>query len=190
MWHIAIMGNRVFVFAFALAITFPGAIADAGAVNHVPLADLAESLEIRAESPAPRYSVPERFHFVVTIRNRAKNALVILPGGIRRVYKALDRGSAGYVPFPGPPLSPWRNAFLLFPGESRTMEFQGMRDGDGVWMLDPGEYLLAIRMTVSADVANSPDFRSSWPGIPVWHGECASEPTPVTYRPDFDKVTP
>ena len=182
------MDNRVF--SFALAIIFSGAIANAGALDHVPLDDPSVPIEIRAESPTPRYSVPERFHLVVTIRNPTKNALGILPGGIRRVYTTLGRGTAGYVPFPGPPLSPWRNAFLLFPGESRTMEFQGMRDGDGVWMLDPGEYHLAVRLTVSADVANFPDFRSSWPGIPVWHGECASEPIPVTYRPDFDKMPP
>lgn len=180
------MNNRVF--SLALAIILSGAIAEAGAVNHVPSADIAVPLEIRAESPTPRYSVPERFHLVVTIRNPTKNALVILPGGIDRVYKALGRGSARYVPFPGPPLSPWRNAFLLSPGESRLMEFHGMRDGDGVWMIAPGEYLLTIRLVVSAEVANSPEFRSSWPRIPVWHGECAAEPIPVAHHPEFDNV--
>ena len=87
MWHIAFMNNRVF--PFALSIILSGAIAEAGTLNHVPSADLAVPLELRAESPTPRYSVPERFHLVVTIRNPTKNALVILPGGIDRVYKTL-----------------------------------------------------------------------------------------------------
>lgn len=64
-------------------------------------------LAIQIQSSNPSYGDPSAFEFSVIVQNRGDFTLVVLPGAIRRDYSALDSGSAGYLPHPGPRTPPW-----------------------------------------------------------------------------------
>jgi hypothetical protein len=138
-------------------------------------------LTIRAHSPTASYSKPDDFRLSVTFRNHGDSPLVILPVAIHRKYTALDAAKARYSPFPGPPIPPWRNAFLLAPGQTHVVELPGHRDADGIWILEPGRYELAVRIEVSPDQADSAARHLVNFAAPVWRGTLLSAPIRIVF---------
>jgi hypothetical protein len=141
------------------------------------------SLTIRVQSSTPIYDDPSAFELSVIVQNRGSSPLVVLPQALRRVYAALGSGSAEYSPYPGPPVPPWKGAFSLQPGQTRTLTFVGMRDGDGSWKIEPGRYELRVRLSVSGDTAKSAEEHVAHFGATIWQGNLQSSATLVTYRP-------
>ena len=147
-----------------------------------PLASAPEAgLFVRAHSSTPTYSGPADFHFAVVLANREDSAVVVLPGALRRSYTPRSGGAARYIPFPGPRLAPWKGAFLLLPGQTHTLEFTGMRDGDRIWDLEPGRYELTVRFHVTPDLARSAEAHIEELGAPAWEGEATSDPIAVSF---------
>ncbi|MDH3378810.1 MAG: hypothetical protein OEQ39_17940 [Gammaproteobacteria bacterium] len=141
------------------------------------------SLTIRVQSSTPNYEDPSTFNFSVIIQNQGRAAFVVLPQALRRVYTAVGSGSAEYSPYPGPPIHPWKGAFALQPDESRVLTFVGMRDGDGVWKIEPGRYELGVTLSVSGDSAKAAEAQVAQFGATVWQGNIESAAIPVTYMP-------
>ena len=138
-------------------------------------------LFVRAYSSTPTYSDPADFHLAVTLDNGGDSAVVILPGAIRRSYTPRSGGAARYMPFPGPRLAPWKGAFLLLPGQAHTLEFTGMRDGDGIWDLERGRYELTVRFHVTPNLARSAEAHTEDLGAPAWVGDITSDPIAVSF---------
>lgn len=135
-------------------------------------------------SSSAQYGAPGGFALGVSIENRTSFPLIVLPNLVRREYEAMSGDSVKYIPFPGPVLPPWSNAFVLQAGEIRTFQQAGMRDGDGTWDLAPGKYRLRLRYDVP------PEFESSAGRIPdelaagkLWTGIVFSDSITVDYRP-------
>ncbi len=141
------------------------------------------SLTIEIQSSTPIYDDPAAFEFSVTVQNRGRFPLVVLPHALRRVYAAVGSGSAEYSPYPGPPMPPWRGAFSLQPGQTRTLTFVGMHDGDGLWNLQAGRYALHVVLSVSSDVAKSAEEHVAHFGAAIWQGDFQSPAILVTYAP-------
>jgi len=141
------------------------------------------SLAIRIQSSTPIYDDPSAFELSVIVQNRGSIPLVILPQALRRVYSAVGSGSAEYSPYPGPPVPPWKGAFCLQPGQTRTLTFVGMRDGDGSWKIEPGRYELRVSLSVSGDTAKSAEEHVSHFGAAIWQGNLQSPAIFVTYTP-------
>jgi hypothetical protein len=146
-------------------------------------------LALRARSSTPCTSDPAAFRLTLTFENRGDTPILILPSRIRRHYRGYEESAtATYIPYPGPPISPWRGAFSIAPGASHTTELSGMQDGDGTWRLAAGQYFLQIVYAVepaleSAQTAVeslSPELRNT----PLWVGELQTEAIPVVYGPE------
>ena len=142
-------------------------------------------LRLRAQLTNHAYDAPESFALEVVFENVGDLPVAILPAMVRRRYRPLGSGSATYVPYPGPPIFPWRDAFVLGPGVARTVTITGMRDGDGIWALAPGAYELSVRYVVEEALA--------WPAVPadvrrslgaagVWMGALETPGIEVTFR--------
>jgi hypothetical protein len=138
---------------------------------------------IHVQSSTPNYDNPSAFEMSVIVRNRGRIPLVILPQALRRMYTAAGSGSAEYTPYPGPPVPPWEGAFSLQPGQTHTLTFVGMRDGDGSWKMEPGSYELRVRLNVSADAARSAEEHVAHFGAAIWQGNLRSSAILVTYSP-------
>lgn len=141
------------------------------------------SLAIRIESSTPIFADPASFELSVIIQNRGSASVVVLPQALRRMYSAVDSGSPTYSPYPGPPIAPWKGAFPLQPGESRTLVFVGMRDGDGIWKVDPGRYELRVRLSVSSEFGRSAEEHVAQFGAAVWQGDIQSPAILISYKP-------
>ena len=141
------------------------------------------NLTIRVESSTPVYDDPAIFELSVIIQNLGSSRLVVLPQSLRREYSAAASGSATYTPYPGPPVPPWKGAFSLEPGQSRTLAFVGMRDGDGSWKIDPGRYELRVRLSVSGETARSAEKHVAHFGAAIWRGNLQSSAILVTRKP-------
>lgn len=149
---------------------------------HVPgfaRADLA----IEIQSPTATFADPATFELSVTIQNRGEASIVVLPQRLRRAYSALGSGSATYSPHPGPPMAPWNGAFALRPGQSRTLTYVGMDDGDGHWRIEPGRYALRVRLGVSSEFAGAAEAHVAHFGAVIWQGDIQSSAIVVTYEP-------
>ncbi len=134
-------------------------------------------------TPTPNYKDFNSFQLSVIFENVGKEKIVILPQSIRRNYQSKGHGAAKYIPFPGPRIYPLKDAFTLLPGQRSEINFVGMRDGDGIWMLEPGTYDLSIRYTVSQDLVSSyardlPDADAR-----IWTGNIESEKLAVKFQP-------
>jgi hypothetical protein len=149
---------------------------------HLPGAAHA-NLAIEVQSSTPAFADPAAFELSVIIQNRGGASIVVLPQALRRVYWAPGSGSATYSPYPGPPVPPWNGAFSLRPGQSRTLTFVGMRDGDGVWKIEPGRYELRVRLSVSSEFAKSAESRVAHFGAIIWQGDIQSSAILITYEP-------
>jgi hypothetical protein len=152
-------------------------------LQFVPALAALATLAIHIESATPKYEEPASFELSVTLRNEGDAAVIVLPQSLRRTYTSLGGGAAHYSPYPGPPIRPWKDAFLLRPGESRTVTVRGMRDGDGVWNLEPGRYELSIRMSVTPDAVEASRSHVKHLGASIWHGDIQSSSIRVTYSP-------
>ena len=141
------------------------------------------SLTIQIQSSTPSYGDPAAFEFSVIVQNRGDFPLVVLPHAIRRDYSALDSGSVEYLPYPGPPMPPWGGAFSLQPGQTRTLTFIGMRDGDGSWNIEAGRYELRMILSVSSDIARSAKKHVAHFGAAIWQGDLQSSAIVITYTP-------
>jgi hypothetical protein len=141
------------------------------------------ALVIQVESSTCAYEEPERFELSVILRNNGDDMVILLPQSLRRAYVSLGGGAAHYSPYPGPPIKPWKDAFLLRPGQSRTITVRGMRDGDGVWNLEPGRYELSIRLSVTPDTVAASRSQVKDLGAAIWQGDIQSSSIRVTYSP-------
>ena len=132
------------------------------------------------------YDDPGSFLLGVLFENVGEEPVVILPSQIRRQYRPLDTATITYVPYPGPRSPPWEGAFTLQPKETHRLMVGGMRDGDGMWDLEPGAYRLSLRYLVTDETASyvSPvlDKKPS-----VWVGEVQSSEITVRFEPE-DKL--
>jgi hypothetical protein len=140
-------------------------------------------LAIHVESSTQEYAKPAEFELSITLKNHGDAPLIVLPQSLRREYVSLGNGAAHYSPYPGPPIKPWNGAFLLRPGQNRTLVLRGMDDGDGVWRLDPGRYELSVRLSVTPEQskASAPELKEL--GATIWEGEIQSSKILVTYSP-------
>jgi hypothetical protein len=141
------------------------------------------ALAIQVESSTHEYEEPAKFELSVVLRNNGAAPVIVLPQSLRREYVSLDAGVARYSPYPGPPIKPWKDAFLLRPGESRTLAVRGMRDGDGVWNLEPGRYELSIRLSVTPAAAEASSSKVKDIGTAIWQGDIHSSSIRITYSP-------
>lgn len=142
------------------------------------------SVELKLVSSSNLYSKPGEFALRFSIQNRESEPLLVLPNQVRRDYEARSGGQVKYLPFPGPALSPWMNAFVLQPGEVRTLEQSGMRDGDGSWDLSAGQYRLRLRYEVGREFETSAGSRpDALVGSKLWTGVVSSNPVTVEYQP-------
>jgi hypothetical protein len=142
-----------------------------------------DGLRLGLYSSGQNYNDFNSFQLSVIFENVGKEKIVILPQSIRRNYQSKGQGAAKYVPFPGPRIYPLKDAFTLLPGQRNEINFVGMRDGDGIWMLEPGTYDLSIRYNVSQDLVLSyardlPDTNSR-----IWTGSIESEKITVNFQP-------
>ena len=141
------------------------------------------NLAIEVHSSTPTFADPAAFELSVIIENRGGAPVVVLPQALRRVYRALGSGSATYSPYPGPPVPPWNGAFSLQPDQSRTLTFVGMRDGDGVWKIEPGRHELRVRLSVPSEFAKSAEPHVAHFGAIIWQGDIQSPAILITYEP-------
>jgi hypothetical protein len=58
-----------------------------------------------------------------------------------------------------------------------------MRDGDGVWKIEPGRYELRVRLSVSSEFAESAEPRVAHFGAIIWQGDIQSSAIRITYEP-------
>ena len=141
-------------------------------------------LALEATSPTPQYADPALFRLTVVFHNRGEAPLVVLPTRIRREYRAVGAGSADYLPYPGPPISPWKGAFALAAGASRSVELEGVGDGDGIWRLAPGRFDLVVRYAVEPELATqTAALPEALREVSLWVGELASDPIRLSYEP-------
>ncbi len=143
-------------------------------------------LRLRVQSAAPTYDDAASFSLEVVFENVGDTPVGILPPVIRRRYRALGSGRATYIPYPGPPIYPWRGAFALGPGEVRSVTVVGMRDGDGIWALEPGAYELSVRYIVDESVAGPSvpiEARRELGRAKIWVGQLESPAVTVVFRP-------
>jgi hypothetical protein len=142
-----------------------------------------DGLRLRLYTPTPNYKDFNSFQLSVIFENVGKEKIIILPQSIRRNYQSKGQGATKYVPFPGPRLSPWKDAFTLMPGQRNELKFLGMRDGDGIWILEPGIYDLSIRYIVPRDwvEAYARDFPDS--EARLWTGSIESGKFTIKFQP-------
>lgn len=131
----------------------------------------------------PNYKDFNSFQLSVIFENVGKEKIIILPESIRRKYQAKGQGTAKYVPFPGPRMYPLKDAFTLLPGQRNEINFIGMRDGDGIWMLEPGTYDLSIWYTVSQDLVSSYARDIPDPNARIWAGSIESGKLNIKFQP-------
>ena len=131
----------------------------------------------------PNYKDPNAFQLSIFFENMGKGKIIILPESIHRNYQAIGQGAAKYVPYPGPRISPWRDAFPLLPGRKNEIKLMGMRDRDGIWVLEPGAYNLSIRYIVLQDLisAYARDFPNS--EARLWTGSIESGRLTIKFQP-------
>jgi len=142
-----------------------------------------DGLRLGLYTPTPHYKDFNSFRLSVIFENVGKEKIVILPQSIRRNYRSKDHGAAKYIPFPGPRIYPLKDAFALLPGERNEINLVGMRDGDGIWMLEPGTYDLSIQYSASQDLVLSytrdlPDSNAR-----IWTGSIESGKITVIFQP-------
>ena len=129
------------------------------------------------------YKDPKTFQLSIFFQNLGKEKIIILPESTRRIYQGKGQGVAKYVPFPGPPIYPWGGAFLLLPGQKNEIKYVGMRDRDGIWVLEPGTYNLSMQFIVPQDLAGG--YGREFPNSKdqVWIGRIETEKLTITFQP-------
>jgi len=146
-----------------------------------PVFCFASSLIIEIDSPTKPYKKHHQFKLLVTFSNISSQSFVVFPSYIRREYKPLDGQRLRYTPYPGPVIDPWFGAILLEPGESETITYEGMRDGDGMWDLMPGRYKLAATLNVLPNNYDYPTPNKQIVGANIWLGNIKSNKININY---------
>jgi len=169
-----------YLYLFILSITV--SVGDSPAATETWTQSI-DGLRLGLYSPAPNYKDFNSIQLSIIFENVGKEKIVILPQSIRRNYQSKGQGASKYVPFPGPRIYPLKDAFTLLPGQKNEINLVGMRDGDGIWMLEPGTYDLSIRYTVSQDLVSSyaRDFPDS--EARIWTGSIESEKITIKFQP-------
>lgn len=140
----------------------------------------ASSLILKIDSPTKRYKDHNQFVLSVAFHNTGDQSYIVFPAYIRRKYIPLDGQKAQYYPYPSPVIDPWSSAIVLSGREINKITFKGMRDGDGFWRLEPGQYDLSV----SLFVANTSAFgtvANKYKDIEIWRGMVESENIRVNY---------
>lgn len=151
----------------------------------VGVSGAAAQLALEATSSTAEYADPAQFRLTVSFHNPGEAPVVVLPARIRRAYRAVGDGTAEYLPYPGPPISPWTGAFALAAGASRSVELEGVGDRDGIWRLTPGRIDLAVRYAVDPELAaQTESLPESLRGVALWVGALESEPIRLQYAPE------
>ena len=142
-----------------------------------------DGLRLALYVSTPIYKDPNTFLLSIVFENLGKEKIIILPESIHRNYQVKGHGAAKYVPFPGPPISPWRGAFPLLPGQKNEIKYVGMRDRDGIWVLEPGTYNLSMQFIVPQDLAVG--YGREFPNSKdrVWIGSIETEKLTITFQP-------
>jgi hypothetical protein len=140
-------------------------------------------LDVQVESSTREYAEPAKFEFSVIFRSNCSAPVIVLPQSLHREYVSVGSGAAQYSPFPGPPIKPWQDAFLLRPGQSQTLMIRGMHDGDGVWNLEPGRYEMSIRLAVTPETTKACASEVDNLGASIWEGDIQSSKIRVIYSP-------
>jgi hypothetical protein len=90
----------------------------------------------------------------------------------------------GHVRHASRPETPgFRPGSSSFPGQKNRINLVGMRDGDGIWVLEPGTYDLSIRYIVPQDwaAAYARDFPNS--KVQLWTGSIESGKLIIKFQP-------
>jgi hypothetical protein len=61
------------------------------------------------------------------------------------------------------------------------MRLLGMRDGDGVWSLEPGRYDLSVRLIVTSEAIEASRAQVAHLGAAIWQGDIRSPSVRVTF---------
>ncbi|MDO9351983.1 MAG: hypothetical protein Q8P64_19945 [Deltaproteobacteria bacterium] len=141
-----------FLFLLILLVTLGAGDSHASSETWIQPID---GLRLGLRIPILNYKDSNAFQLSIIFENLGKEKMIILPESIHRNYQVKGHGAAKYVPFPGPPISPWRDAFTLLPGRKNEMKLVGMRDRDGIWILEPGTYHLSIRYIVPQNLISA-----------------------------------
>jgi len=171
-----------FFYLYLFILSFTVGVGDSPATTETRTQPI-HGLRLGLYTPAPNYKDFNSFQLSVIFENLGEEKIVILPQSIRRNYQSKDHDAAKYVPFPGPRIYPLKDAFTLLPGQRNEINLIGMRDGDGIWTLEPGTYDLSIRYTVSQDLVSSyaRDFPDS--NARIWTGSIESKKITVKFQP-------
>jgi len=154
--------------AVALLAALAVATGESRAAEPMPSApDLSVSAPASVRAGEPR-------DIVVTIANRGRTPVVVLPNLVRL---RIENGSAQYVPYPGPALDPWQGAHELAPGASTQLRFPDTSDRRGIWRTPPGEYRIVAVYEVPEDLLPAPAIAN--PGR-VWRGRVVSPAVAMT----------
>jgi hypothetical protein len=148
-----------------------------------------DGLLMWVEAAVIAFRRPEEFGMSVTFENSGTGPVVILPESLRREFLPRGKGKATYQPYPGPPIPPWRGSFALGAGERKTIAFEGLGGSGGVWLLEPGAYLLNLSYKVPKEIAELRSFppESGFPEGRIWTGQLRTLSLPLTYRPNAPK---
>ena len=141
---------------------------------------IAAPLTVKIDSSTKTYHKNIEFELTVTFHNTSDKPFIVFPAYIRRKYIALDGQNAQFNRYPGPVIDPWPTAIILNGGEIKTTKFTGMRNGDGIWSLEPGRYDLSV----SLDVATTSTFGTTpdkYKDMDIWRGNAASEMIRINY---------
>lgn len=148
-------------------------------------------LLVSVSSSTPTYDYPASFRLSITFENRSEKPLVILPALLHRHYLQLETGRAKYVPYPGPLILPWKGAFVLSAQTNRVIETKGMRDGDGVWVLEPGSYQISVKYAVDSELEaerEAAELPLQLAKIPIWYGELESKPIKIFFATESEEI--
>jgi rhodanese-related sulfurtransferase len=155
------------------------------AVGGLGATSAASQLALEATSATPEYADPALFRLTVSFHNRGEAPVVVIPARIRRAYRAVGDGKAEYLAYPGPPISPWKGAFALAAGASRSVELEGVGDGDGIWRLTPGPVDLVVRYAVEPELAaQTESLPEPLREVALWVGALESESLRLWYAPE------
>ena len=107
------------------------------------------SLEFRIDSPMEEFKDSDQFVLLVEIQNISDEACVAFPAYIRTEWKPTEGQGARFVAYPGPVVDPWPTAILLNGGQIKTIALRGLKNADGVWLLEHGSYHLSVSLRVA-----------------------------------------
>ncbi len=144
-----------------------------------PTLCFSSTLTLIIESPAKVYEDHNQFELSVKFHNISDKPFIVFPAYVRRKYTSLDSQSFRYLALPAPAINPWPGAIILASGQSKTITFNGMRDGNDRWHLTPGRY----KLSVSLHVASTSSFETwgKYKGIDVWRGIAESKNIIINY---------